>query len=430
MFSSCWEALDCSWRSLRTSICQSQLHEMLHTPRSPIFIQRFSAPQLLVQSSSSPWTKCLPPATFAWSPSFLGLHTYKWRNAGVGSICPRTRSATKREWHEFASLEEEISVAWTTTNTCTLASPLRSCDSGCPRKARTHFLNASAPHCSRGLVQRIDIGDTSAKSKPELAALQGFILLMSQLCQLELVIKEELQKLYHKCWRDWERHIWCKQELQSCDRTSLTFAVWEKTWCGLLQHSLILPQPRRQCSGTANADSPRVKTEAFLKYQMKLLSSGKIDSFVSIYILSDLDQLLIPQPGSMGKSSTQVWGSPQYPQLQQLTWNHTREEEILPNTGPVPKLFCGLRPHLQELPAPGSFFMGYRFHCNGRTPCLMSRATENSVRVFIKGTIDTSSINTIHSTSSPTTYSCVCAGNASSTDTWFLNFLTSHSLQH
>lgn len=41
----------------------------------------------------------------------------------------------------------------------------------------------------------------------------------------------------------------------------------------------------------------------------------------------------------MGKSSTQVWGSPQHPQLQWVTWNHTREEEILPTTGSVPKLF-------------------------------------------------------------------------------------------
>lgn len=45
---------------------------------------------------------------------------------------------------------------------------------------------------ARGLVQRLDISDTSAKSKPELAALQGFILLLSQLCQLELVIEGEL----------------------------------------------------------------------------------------------------------------------------------------------------------------------------------------------------------------------------------------------
>lgn len=74
-----------------------------------------------------------------------------------------------------------------------------------------------------------------------------------------------------------------------------------------------------QCSGTANADSTRVKTEAFLKHQMELLSSGNMDRFLSTYILSDLDQPFVPYPGSMGKPRTQVWGSPQRSQLQQLT---------------------------------------------------------------------------------------------------------------
>lgn len=201
-------------------------------------------------------------------------------------------------------------------------------------------------------------------------------------------------------------------------REDLTWITWAQPY---------LPSAQRQCPGTASADSPRARTEAFLKHRMESLSSGKMGRFLSICILSDPDQLFVPQPGSMGKPSTKGWGSPQHPQLQQLTWNHTREEESLPATGSVPKLFFGLTPHVQELSAPGSFFMGYRFHCNGRIPCLMSSATANSVRIFIKGAFDPS--RTTHSISSPTTYFCVFAGNASNTDKQFLNFLTSHSLQ-
>lgn len=231
---------------------------------------------------SDPSQSCLQGAPHFWVCADTSGGMLGWAASAPARAQPPNRNDTSlRHWRR-----KEV-VAWTTTNTCTLASHLRSCDSGCPHKARTLFLHASAPHCSRGLVQRLDISDTSAKSKPELAALQGFILLMSQLGQLELVTKEELQKLYHKCWRDWERHGWRKQELQSCGRTSLTFAVREETWCALLQHSLTLPLPRRQSSGTANADSPRIKTEAFPKYQMEFLSSGKWTGFFpSIFSLT------------------------------------------------------------------------------------------------------------------------------------------------
>lgn len=111
MFSSCQEALACSLRSLRSSLCWSQQREVLHTPRSfQIFIQRFPAWQRLVQTSGSPQTKQPHPVIFESSLSFLGLRkhvrTHKRRNAGEVSISLRTRSTTDKDWHKFASLEE------------------------------------------------------------------------------------------------------------------------------------------------------------------------------------------------------------------------------------------------------------------------------------------------------------------------------------
>lgn len=259
MFSSCWEALDCSWKSLTSSLCQSQLHEMRHTPHSPSPHSGISSPRALDSELQQP--KWPHPVIFALSPSFLGLHklvpTCKWRNAGVGSIAPRTRSATRGEWHKchkgmtwvcvtgggnksWLGPQQTLALWHPTGDLVTLVVPTRQEHSSCVCLPLT---------VAGALFKGLTSGTQVQKSKPELAALQGFILLLSQLCQLELVIKEELQKWYCKRWRDWERHVLHKQELQSCGRTSLTFAMWEKTSCGLLQHSLTLPQPSGNAQG-------------------------------------------------------------------------------------------------------------------------------------------------------------------------------------
>lgn len=251
MFRSCWKALDGCWRSLRTSLCQSQLHEMLHTPHSPDLHSEISSPTApgselwqLTDQVTPPSHLCMEPlmSGFAqtrevqecWGGQCLPSHTLSHQK-GVTRVC--VTGAGNKSW---LGPQQTLALWHPVGDLVTLVVPTRQQCSSC-----LHLPHTVAG--ARGLVQRLDISDTSAKSKPELAAVQGFILLMSHLCQLELVIEEGLQKWYHKCWRDWERHVWRKQELQSCGRTCLTFVVWEKTWCGLLQHSLPLPQMLRDC---------------------------------------------------------------------------------------------------------------------------------------------------------------------------------------
>ena len=87
------------------------------------------------------------------------------------------------------------------------------------------------------------VRNTSTKYKQELAAIQGFISRLSQLCQLELVTEEELQN-HHKRWRGWKHHLQHKQELQCLSRDLL---VWEKACCNLLGHALHPGRAFRDC---------------------------------------------------------------------------------------------------------------------------------------------------------------------------------------
>lgn len=144
MFSSSWEALACSLRTLRSSLCWSQQHEVLHIPRSfHISIQRFPAQQLVMQSSSSPQTKTPHQVVFDSSLLVLGLRKhvrmYGQRDAGrFASPSAHTRPPERTD----LSLrhQRKWAVAWTTTNARSLASCWRSCDSCRPHKTRTTLL--------------------------------------------------------------------------------------------------------------------------------------------------------------------------------------------------------------------------------------------------------------------------------------------------
>lgn len=87
MFSSCWEAPDCSWESLRTSLCQSQLQEMLHTPHSPSLHSEISSPTALGSELQQPQL-CTEPFISGFAQ--VGAQD-KWRSAGVGSRGNDTR---------------------------------------------------------------------------------------------------------------------------------------------------------------------------------------------------------------------------------------------------------------------------------------------------------------------------------------------------
>lgn len=75
MFSSCWVAIACSLNSLRSSLCCSQWHEVLHTPRSfQIFTQRCSSQQRLVGSNLwQPTDQTTPPSPLWIKPVISGF---------------------------------------------------------------------------------------------------------------------------------------------------------------------------------------------------------------------------------------------------------------------------------------------------------------------------------------------------------------------
>lgn len=199
MFGSCWEALDCSWRSLRTSLCQSQRHEMLHTPHSPDLHSEISSPAALGSELWQPLDQATPPSHLCIKPLLSGFAQTRahvqveecWggqhrpshalsHQKGMTQVC--ITGGGNKSW---LGPQQTLACWHPIGDLVTLVVPTRQ---ECPSCMHLPHTVAGA----RGLVQRLDISDTSAKSKPELAALQGFILLLSQLCQLELVIEGEL----------------------------------------------------------------------------------------------------------------------------------------------------------------------------------------------------------------------------------------------
>lgn len=155
----------------------------------------------LVQTSGSPQTKQPHPVLFESSLSFLDLRkhvrTHKRRNAAEVNISIRMHPAIGKGWHEFAS-PKEISGGLDHNKRLQSGIPLEILWLRVVLTRQEHPVCICLPCAvtgAWGLIQRLDIRNTSAKWKQELAALQGLILLMSQLCQLELVMEEEPQKL-------------------------------------------------------------------------------------------------------------------------------------------------------------------------------------------------------------------------------------------